>query len=555
MNMRWLFSWVFSAMLGLASGAVLAQAGNALVSVGGPTFHEADVLPGQTTAEVLVPVSEVTRLQLQVIAPVPNPVITLENPSGAAVSLANATFLDGSLQSPAIPGGSLHTPWIAQPSNGVWKVRVRFAPASARTVILVTVLAESPYKASVVLGGLNFRQGDAAAASLMLLANSSPVTGAAVSLKARAPSGQVIDLSPNDSATPQTADAKANDGLYSGAIVFEEVGQYLFEGVAQFAGAAGVTVSRKAQAVAFVSAPKLALTNIFPSQRSGPNGCVAAVDINLTTRLLVPGQVVSRVVLRASNGRRMERSASLNAAAGALPLIVSFPAGDIPGELGVAGPYTVETVQVVVTSSDGTTLEGSASEAAVTPAFSLASLCVNPVSVGSRATITPQISNGYISALGVSFPISVTAAGSYRVSFRVTGGERQQIVASSQTLLFSVGSNDVTLVVPAASLQSVDGPFQVESVLVQGPSGTTSASLVGSDANYSRWQFAPTIRGDLNADGRVDVLDRDLLARFRNIRGLQPGDRRDLDRNGVIDLRDVQLIQRMYCAAGSCPPP
>lgn len=551
---QWLRSGLLAALT-LFAGTVLAQpSSTALVSVGGPVLREVDVLPGQTSAEVVVPVSEALRLQLQIVAPVPNAVVTLFDPSGAGVSLVSATLLDGTAQAPAIPGMAMNTPWLAQPASGAWRVRIAFAPATTRTVIFVTALIESRYRAAVVLGGTDFRQGDASAVSLFVLDNEAPVTGAAISLTAQAPSGQIMDLTPNDSANPGSADGRANDGLYTGALVFEDVGRYILRGRAQFTAANGAIVTREAQTVAFVSAPKLTLTGISTGVLNGPASCIAALTVNLATNLLVPGQVVATATLRASNGTRMRRTLNANAAAGALPLSLQFAAADVRNELGVNGPYALEQVQVVVTAANGTTLEANVTEAGVTAAVTLVSLCDDPVRVGSAATVVPVVTNGYISALDVSFPVTVRTAGAYRISFRFTGGERQQLAASSQSRSFVAGTNIIRLLVPANSLQTADGPFQVESVLVLGPAGAASVSVVSSSAAFSRWQFTPTFRGDLNGDARVDVVDRDLLATFRNQRALQPGDRRDLDRNGIIDLRDVQLLQRGYCAPGFCVP-
>ncbi len=546
---------VAACFAGLAAGQTGGLAsGKALVSVGGPSLHEVNVLPGQTFAELTVPVSEASRLQLQVVAPVPNPQFAVIQPSGAALPLTAATIMDGAAIAPAIPGAAMHTHWIAQPAAGAWKVRINFAPATVRTVILVTALIESQYRASVVLGGINFRQGSAAAASLFVLSGVNPVTGATATLTAQAPSGRIIDLAPNDNAAPNTADATAGDGLYTGALVFEEVGRYVLNGRAQFTATNGAAVTREARAVAFVTAPKLELLGISTSVQSGPGNCVASLAVNLNTSLILPGDVVAKAVLRASNGHRMMRTVSVRASVGTLNLALVFPSADVRNELGVNGPYAVERVEVVVTAANGTTLEGSANEPTVTAAVTLASLCVDPVRVGPTATVTPVLTNGYISALNVSFLVAVSTGGLHQISFRVTGSERQQVAASSQSTNLVVGSNTIAVTVPASALQTSDGPFQVESVLVLGPAGSASVSFVGNPAVFSRWQFTPRFKGDLNADGRVDGADRELLLGFRNAGALTPGDRRDLDRNGLIDLRDVQLLQRGYCVVGSCPP-
>ena len=79
------------------------------------------------------------------------------------------------------------------------------------------------------------------------------------------------------------------------------------------------------------------------------------------------------------------------------------------------------------------------------------------------------------------------------------------------------------------------------------------AAVVGSSEAYSRWQFAPRINGDLNNDGSVDAADNTLISRFRGAAVLNPGDRRDLNRDGVIDLRDARELQRLACTAPNCP--
>ena len=39
---------------------------------------------------------------------------------------------------------------------------------------------------------------------------------------------------------------------------------------------------------------------------------------------------------------------------------------------------------------------------------------------------------------------------------------------------------------------------------------------------------------------------------YRSSKALSPGDRRDLNKDGVIDIRDVRELQKLGCSAGSC---
>jgi hypothetical protein len=53
----------------------------------------------------------------------------------------------------------------------------------------------------------------------------------------------------------------------------------------------------------------------------------------------------------------------------------------------------------------------------------------------------------------------------------------------------------------------------------------------------------PRLRGDLNGDGRVDILDLLILMRFMD--GLEPGiafEDADINGDGVVDMRDLQAL-------------
>lgn len=77
---------------------------------------------------------------------------------------------------------------------------------------------------------------------------------------------------------------------------------------------------------------------------------------------------------------------------------------------------------------------------------------------------------------------------------------------------------------------------------------------IGSTPAWTRWQFLPAINGDLDNDNDVDAADRAIVLGFRNSSAATPGDRRDVARDGVINLRDARIFALTACAVGTCAP-
>ena len=56
----------------------------------------------------------------------------------------------------------------------------------------------------------------------------------------------------------------------------------------------------------------------------------------------------------------------------------------------------------------------------------------------------------------------------------------------------------------------------------------------------------PPVRGDVDGDRDVDRADLNLILAARNKRASGPGDPRDLDRDGVITVRDARLLVTLF---------
>jgi hypothetical protein len=240
-------------------------------------------------------------------------------------------------------------------------------------------------------------------------------------------------------------------------------------------------------------------------------------------------------------------------APGAVNTSVAFSAAEIRTAMGEAGVFTVDPLDVVSFLSAQPWLELRKANAYSFPSLAYNDLCVAPVEIGANATVQSVLRSSYIGQLNFKLPIRVSTAGSYQVSFKVTDTAGKELGQFGLTQSFTSGVNYVNATVLSDKLQNSDGPFNIESVLAIGAGRTAQASRVPvSDSGFLRWQFFPIITGDLNADGSVNAADRDVVLQYRNKTALIPGDRRDINRDGKIDLLDAREVINRACTT-SCP--
>ena len=513
---------------------------------------------GATQLDIAVPVSAMSALRLQVIVPVTGASVSLIDPSGAVVIAPTDTrtgFLDGALLEPALPGGVFITPEVTRPSDGNWILRARFPAAPVPTVALLSLFAQSDYQVGLVLTGSSFGVGQPVPLGLLVLKQGQPIQGLAPSLSIRKNGVPVAQLQAFDNGRAPDFDGLANDGLYSQGYTFSEPGRYEIEGSVALSAADGSAVTRLATGHVEIIAASFSLNSVTGSGIIGAAACTQRLDVRTSANASLAGLYSTAATLVATNGRSLTKVANTDLAApGVLISTVSFSANEIRSQLRQGGVFTVDPVDVVSLAGEQPRLELRQRNAYVFAAIALTQLCTDPVEIAAAATVNPVARAAFIGGLAFSLPIRVNNAGSYQVSFKVISAAGVEVGQFGLNRSFAAGSNAVGVSVLAEQLQLSDGPFAIESVLVTGSGGSAQASRVPvGNSSFSRWQFYPTIVGDLNGDLSVNAADRDLLLQFRNRAALVLGDRRDINGDGKIDLKDGRDILGKFCAAPNCP--
>ena len=513
---------------------------------------------GNTWVDVTIPVSAMRSLRVQVIVPVPGATVSLMDPRGNVVVVPNdpgLSFLNGQALAPALPGGVYITPEVANPVDGNWVLRAQFPAAPTRTIALLTVFATTPYQAGIVLTGQTFRVGQPVPLGLLVTNGGMPIRGLAPILKITKGGATIATLNAVDSGQSGDYDGLANDGIYSRGVMFNDLGRYLIEGMVTIPVVGG-SIMRSASGFIDIVPRNYSLNFVVGSFTSGTGGCVSQLNVTANATAQQGGTYNTAATLKSPDGTTfVKRTNSIRAAPGTFDTTVSFTSREIRSHFSQGGVFTIDPLDVVSVANDLVTLEARRARAHMYPNLPITQFCADPIEIGLSATVSTVPRSTFIGQLDFKLPISVTTAGTYGISFKVTDSRGSEVSQFAVSQFLSSGVvNNISLTVLANRLQTADGPFNIESVLIVGAGRSAQASRIPVAASaFSRWQFFPTVTADLNGDGSVDVADRDLILSYRNATALVPGDRRDLNADGKIDLLDARLAVLRACKAPNCP--
>lgn len=546
-----------AAALATLPAAVPAQVKQGQAAVGLPVTQAAPIVSGQTSVSFSLPVSALASMRLQVTVPVPGVTLTVLNPQGQTVFAPGdpaVGFLDGATLSPPLPGGQFLTPDIATPANGEWTVRADFPASPHPTVALLTTYAQSSLQVGLVLSSQVYRVGNPVPLGLLVVNNSQPVGGLTPTITISKNGTSPVVLNARDSGQPADYDGKAGDGIYSQGMVFNEPGSYQLLGEVSVPQPGGVA-QRSAQAVVEIVPANYQLGSVTGSVVNGTGGCVASLNVDTLGRADLAGTYATAATLKSPSGKTIvKRSSAEIPSPGSISTRMSFSAAEIRNQFGEGGVFSVEPLDVLSFIAGQPWLELRKASAYSFPSIALSQLCADPIEISTGATVASTLRGKFIGQLDFTLPIRVTAAGSYQVSFKVIDNKGVEVGQFGLTPSFAVGTNNVRASVLANRLQSSDGPFTIDSVLVVSGGRSAQASRVSvASSDFSRWQFFPTITGDLSGDGAVGTADRDIVMQSRGQVPRVPGDRRDLNGDGKIDLLDAREVVNRQCAAGSCP--
>jgi hypothetical protein len=524
-------------MLALSMPQAAAQ--TVPVALNLPSTVSANITAGATALDVPFAVSGADSLSFDLIVPVNGAALSLVDPAGQVVPVPGdprVSFHSGSTRTPPLPGGVFQSTILAAPANGTWILRLTFPAAPGPTVALGTILARSRYQAGIAIERNTLLVGEDVSVGMVVLDNGVPITG----LNPTIAIGSGVPGAPQAAAdNGHGADGLANDGVYSIDHTFGAAGLYNIVGNVQIPTPAG-PVQRSAASQVRVVAPLLSPRAIRLETITGTASCVAALRVTVDVDVLKAGRYASLIRLAGAGGASIDVRSAKNMALGAGTMVASFSAADIKSRLSAGGPFAVTLIDALEVGSELVLAYRKRDAGAFNVAMN--TLCAEAIELKPQLTVTPVVQNGYLVSLTGSFPVTVRSAGFYQISYKVIGANGEIALMNASRSL-SAGLNNVSLNWASDAFQAVDGPYRAISLLVVGGGSSARLSEIGASSAYERWQFAPKKPGDLDNDGVVGPADVALVNQYRGMRALAPGDRRDINRDGLIDIRDSRAIQ------------
>ena len=554
MNIRW-FSWrpairllvSLTVMLLLIAG--ISNAEEAPVPTNIPRTITADIIPGMQMVEIPFGLSGADGVIIEVIVPVDGASFTLLDPSGSAVLTPGApevNFTAGSDLAPGatLPGGVFVTQEVSDPVIGTWAIHLEFPPAPESTVVVASIATRTFYQAGIALARESYLTGEDASIGMLILNEGQPVTGLTPQIQIFLNGSTLAASTMTGLDNGIDADGLADDGVYSVDYTFPQAGDYLLKGSVNIPTAQGA-VLREASRIIKVTDPPVTVLDVSANTISGAGGCIAGIEEIIDLDVSESGEYIACGTLTADGAAIVEKRAKGNFTIGEHSLVLYYPSQEIMKNLGDEGPYTFKDLDILYSDDDNFILVSRNKDVGLTQTIGLDSLCRNPIEIGTGLTVDTVLDDGYIDALIFGMPINVQVAGNYQVSVKVVGANGEDIELVGFTEYLAAGNNTASFSLPADRFQKASGPYAVISALVIGPGGTAQLARVGESPVFQRWQFSPVHAGDLDNDGDVDSDDRNLIMAARNTVALSPGDRRDIVRDGRIDLRDARAILRL----------
>lgn len=534
-------------LTGLQSFSLKAQTNAVSVPTNLPQTVNTPIIVGQINAEAMLSLQNSRRFAVDVVLPVDGATVKLVDANGMTIISSGDPGVE------VIPGDQIGAPEplpgaiyafspMSTPSALPIKVEATFPAATEQTVMVTTVFVESKYQSGIALSAEQYFVGDVVSIGFLLLNDGAPITGATVTLAlSEQAGGTSTSFTASDDGS--NGDETANDGLYTVEQTFSNAGTFIIEGTANFTDNNEAVSTSAVGSVSIINPVVIVEALTTSLVVNATDACVDGLNITADVDASEPGDYIFYAGLLNSAQELQDKRKAVNLTAGRASVVLSYSRDDLLELYGQQLTDIVFAPLGVLSFKDDLVAAGAASAPETLNVNQ--PLCSDPVVIGNLLSVTPVLSGGSIAQLEFTIGVNVSISGSYQVSFKIVDSIGGDVALLGERRTLNAGLNELTFSVNNTEFMAADGPYQVLSGLVLGPAGSANKGSLGSGGEFSRWQFVAVKEGDLDNDGTITAADRNILLQYRNQPAAVPGDRRDLNSDGKIDLKDVRALSRL----------
>lgn len=469
--------WITGALLIVSLGRPLHGQITDSPAVATAMSVDAFQVPSGGSVSRSIVVDATSTLSVSIVAASQTLSIVLRSPSGVRYTVGEASLNFSSavvrIEGSTKPGAS-YLATIISPTSGTWTITVADTVSLVAPLdVVMTALFNNTTRLAVLGGGEEYPANVSVRIALAAFDRSSRLGSLTVTARLYRPSDPAVlpvAVSFRDDGTG--GDEIAGDRIYGTIVNPGQPGTYALK--VDVNGTASTGVFRRSGAAELKIVSRDVQINGFSDQGFDDDfdGLYDRVAIIPSANVLRAGVYRVAVVLRASNGKVIQRSAESSLTPGAEFVEVPFGAADISRDLGVDGPYDVSEVRFQRFSGDDLVTADLRYDLGATGRYTLSGIQharLRLTGTGEAFGIDTNANNRF-DYLEIDIGVIADFAGTYTASVSLTDRNGREIGFANGDVLLAEGNNPISITFDGNPIGAnrVDGPYVLANLIFYG---------------------------------------------------------------------------------------
>ncbi len=420
--------------------------------------------------------------------------LTLTSPSGAVYTPSSANGSSVSYENDDIPGGRMVTYALSNPATGAWTYKITGTsvtdPSGFTAYSIDALLKGSQIAMTVGFSSSNLHLNDSLLIEATVTNAGSPLTGATATAIVKLPDATASTITLFDDGTH--GDVHSGDGIYSAAFA-QTVQSGNYQVVFQVKGTSPA-FEREGYALATVSSSNSSFSGTFTDAGidSDSDGLYNSLDITVGVTIAKAANYRVYGEITDSQGNVLDTTVESKLSTSDSTVQLYFDGATLY-QRGVDGPYKL--TRVTMAEDDGTAIMpvDEKLNAYQTTPYKASQFQHSGLAVTGNGTSKGIDLNGnkLFDQLVIDFDVTSAGSGSYNWSGLLSDKNGTAISLAANSGNLNAGTNTIELVFDGKAIgtHGVNGPYQLNDLLLYGPGGSISVGHVLNTTAYLASQF------------------------------------------------------------------